>query len=251
MIPPNDSDSSPTLPRHVAIIMDGNGRWAKQRGKLRVFGHRAGIKAVRSAVSFSVKHNIESLTLYAFSSENWNRPQQEVSSLMELFVFALDNEVKNLHKHNVKLSVIGDISRFGSRLQERIRRSVELTAGNTGLQLNIAANYGGRWDLLQSVKQIAEKIKANELAPEEITEATVGSFISVSQQPEVDLVIRTGGEHRISNFLLWQIAYAELYFTDILWPDFDETAFEGAINAFAKRERRFGGAIPDDAEVGS
>nr|WP_306310615.1 (2E,6E)-farnesyl-diphosphate-specific ditrans,polycis-undecaprenyl-diphosphate synthase [Xenorhabdus aichiensis] len=240
-----------TLPRHVAIIMDGNGRWAKQRGKLRVFGHRAGVKAVRVAVSFSVKHNIESLTLYAFSSENWNRPQQEVSSLMELFVFALDNEVKSLHKHNVKLSVIGDISRFSSRLQERIRRSVELTAGNTGLQLNIAANYGGRWDLVQGVKQIAERIRANELEPEEITEATVGSFINLSEQPEVDLVIRTGGEHRISNFLLWQIAYAELYFTDILWPDFDETVFEGAINAFAKRERRFGGTIPDDAEVGS
>ncbi|WP_232326383.1 polyprenyl diphosphate synthase [Xenorhabdus hominickii] len=231
--------------------MDGNGRWAQKRGKLRVFGHRAGIKAVRSAVSFSVKHNIESLTLYAFSSENWNRPQQEVSSLMELFVFALDNEVKSLHKHNVKLSVIGDISRFGSRLQERIRRSVELTKHNTGLQLNIAANYGGRWDLLQGVKQIAEKVRANELAPEEITEATIGNFINLSQQPEVDLVIRTGGEHRISNFLLWQIAYAELYFTDILWPDFDETAFEGAINAFTKRERRFGGTTPDDAEVGS
>nr|WP_222941507.1 (2E,6E)-farnesyl-diphosphate-specific ditrans,polycis-undecaprenyl-diphosphate synthase [Xenorhabdus sp. TS4] len=240
----------PTLPRHVAIIMDGNGRWAKKRGKLRVFGHRAGIKAVRSAVSFSVKHNINSLTLYAFSSENWNRPQQEVSSLMELFVFALDNEVKSLNKHNVKLSVIGDISRFSSRLQERIRRSVELTAGNTGLQLNIAANYGGRWDLVQSFKQIAEKIEANELSPEEITETTVDNFINLSQQPEVDLVIRTGGEHRISNFLLWQIAYAELYFTDILWPDFDETVFEGAINAFAKRERRFGGT-PDDAEVGS
>ncbi|MBA0020885.1 (2E,6E)-farnesyl-diphosphate-specific ditrans,polycis-undecaprenyl-diphosphate synthase [Xenorhabdus nematophila] len=248
---PNDSDSLPTVPRHVAIIMDGNGRWAKKRGKLRVFGHRAGIKAVRNTVSFSVKHNIESLTLYAFSSENWNRPQQEVSSLMELFVFALDNEVKNLHKHNVKLSVIGDISRFSSRLQERIRRSVELTSGNTGLQLNIAANYGGRWDLVQSVKQIADKIKANELAPEEITEATIDDFINLSQQSDVDLVIRTGGEHRISNFLIWQIAYAELYFTDILWPDFDETAFEGAINAFAKRERRFGGTIPDDAEVGS
>ncbi|PHM61923.1 undecaprenyl diphosphate synthase [Xenorhabdus ishibashii] len=250
MISPSDSDSLPILPRHVAIIMDGNGRWAKKRGKLRVFGHRAGIKAVRSAVSFSVKHNINSLTLYAFSSENWNRPQQEVSSLMELFVFALDNEVKNLHKHNVKLSVIGDISRFSSRLQERIRRSVELTAGNTGLQLNIAANYGGRWDLVQSFKQIAEKIAANELAPEEITEATVDNFINLSQQPEVDLVIRTGGEHRISNFLLWQIAYAEFYFTDILWPDFDETVFEGAINAFAKRDRRFGGTT-DDAEVGS
>ncbi|WP_235525474.1 (2E,6E)-farnesyl-diphosphate-specific ditrans,polycis-undecaprenyl-diphosphate synthase [Photorhabdus heterorhabditis] len=231
--------------------MDGNGRWAKKRGKLRVFGHRAGIKAVRSAVSFAAKHNIESLTLYAFSSENWNRPEQEVSSLMELFIFALDSEIKSLHKHNIKLSIIGDISRFSERLQERIRRSVKLTADNTGLQLNIAANYGGRWDIVQSVQKITQQIKDNLLEPQDITEELVNNYINLSQQSQVDLVIRTGGEHRISNFLLWQIAYAEFYFTDILWPDFDETVFEGAINAFAKRERRFGGTIPDDANAGS
>ncbi|WP_254361291.1 (2E,6E)-farnesyl-diphosphate-specific ditrans,polycis-undecaprenyl-diphosphate synthase [Photorhabdus heterorhabditis] len=231
--------------------MDGNGRWAKKRGKLRVFGHRAGIKAVRSAVSFAAKHNIESLTLYAFSSENWNRPEQEVSSLMELFIFALDSEIKSLHKHNIKLSIIGDISRFSERLQERIRRSVKLTAENTGLQLNIAANYGGRWDIVQSVQKITQQVKDNLLEPQDITEELVNNYINLSQQSQVDLVIRTGGEHRISNFLLWQIAYAEFYFTDILWPDFDETVFEGAINAFAKRERRFGGTIPDDANAGS
>ncbi|WP_420849741.1 (2E,6E)-farnesyl-diphosphate-specific ditrans,polycis-undecaprenyl-diphosphate synthase [Photorhabdus heterorhabditis] len=231
--------------------MDGNGRWAKKRGKLRVFGHRAGIKAVRSAVSFAAKHNIESLTLYAFSSENWNRPEQEVSSLMELFIFALDSEIKSLHKHNIKLSIIGDISRFSERLQERIRRSVKLTADNTGLQLNIAANYGGRWDIVQSVQKITQQVKDNLLEPQDITEELVNNYINLSQQSQVDLVIRTGGEHRISNFLLWQIAYAEFYFTDILWPDFDETVFEGAINAFAKRERRFGGTIPDDANAGS
>nr|WP_217277087.1 (2E,6E)-farnesyl-diphosphate-specific ditrans,polycis-undecaprenyl-diphosphate synthase [Photorhabdus heterorhabditis] len=242
---------SSLLPKHVAIIMDGNGRWAKKRGKLRVFGHRAGIKAVRSAVSFAAKHNIESLTLYAFSSENWNRPEQEVSSLMELFIFALDSEIKSLHKHNIKLSIIGDISRFSERLQERIRRSVKLTAENTGLQLNIAANYGGRWDIVQSVQKITQQVKDNLLEPQDITEELVNNYINLSQQSQVDLVIRTGGEHRISNFLLWQIAYAEFYFTDILWPDFDETVFEGAINAFAKRERRFGGTIPDDANAGS
>ncbi|KOY61660.1 UDP pyrophosphate synthase [Photorhabdus heterorhabditis] len=247
----HQNDLSSLLPKHVAIIMDGNGRWAKKRGKLRVFGHRAGIKAVRSAVSFAAKHNIESLTLYAFSSENWNRPEQEVSSLMELFIFALDSEIKSLHKHNIKLSIIGDISRFSERLQERIRRSVKLTADNTGLQLNIAANYGGRWDIVQSVQKITQQIKDNLLEPQDITEELVNNYINLSQQSQVDLVIRTGGEHRISNFLLWQIAYAEFYFTDILWPDFDETVFEGAINAFAKRERRFGGTIPDDANAGS
>ncbi|MBS9443261.1 (2E,6E)-farnesyl-diphosphate-specific ditrans,polycis-undecaprenyl-diphosphate synthase [Photorhabdus heterorhabditis] len=247
----HQNDLSSLLPKHVAIIMDGNGRWAKKRGKLRVFGHRAGIKAVRSAVRFAAKHNIESLTLYAFSSENWNRPEQEVSSLMELFIFALDSEIKSLHKHNIKLSIIGDISRFSERLQERIRRSVKLTADNTGLQLNIAANYGGRWDIVQSVQKITQQVKDNLLEPQDITEELVNNYINLSQQSQVDLVIRTGGEHRISNFLLWQIAYAEFYFTDILWPDFDETVFEGAINAFAKRERRFGGTIPDDANAGS
>ncbi len=233
-------------PRHVAIIMDGNGRWAKRQGKLRIFGHKAGVKSVRRAVSFAATHHLDALTLYAFSSENWNRPAQEVTALMELFVRALDSEVKSLHKHNVRLSVIGDISRFSKRLQDRIRRSEELTANNDGLKLNIAANYGGRWDIIQGMRQLAGQVQKGLLQPEDITEELLNSHICLHEQSEVDLVIRTGGEHRISNFLLWQIAYAELYFTDVLWPDFDELVFEGALNAFAQRERRFGGTTPND-----
>lgn len=242
----NVSDSVPVVPKHVAIIMDGNGRWAKQRGKLRVSGHRAGIKSVRSSVSFAIKHQIESLTLYAFSSENWNRPEQEVHSLMELFVFALDNEVKSLHKHNVKLSVIGDINRFSPKLQERIRRGVELTSNNSGLCLNIAANYGGRWDIVNTAKKMAEQVLTEKLSLDDINENTFNRFINLHEQSEIDLVIRTGGEHRISNFLLWQIAYAEFYFTDILWPDFNESEFEKAIISFAQRDRRFGGTHSDN-----
>ncbi|MDU7648772.1 MAG: polyprenyl diphosphate synthase [Klebsiella michiganensis] len=208
----------------MAIIMDGNGRWAKRQGKIRAFGHKAGAKSVRRAVSFAANNGIEALTLYAFSSENWNRPAQEVSALMELFVWALDSEVKSLHRHNVRLRIIGETTRFNARLQERIRKAEALTENNTGLTLNIAANYGGRWDIIQGVRHLAKQVM-HELAP-------------------VDLVIRTGGEHRISNFLIWQIAYAELYFTDVLWPDFAEQDFEGALHAFVNRERRFGGTEP-------
>ncbi|VAX76590.1 Ditrans,polycis-undecaprenyl-diphosphate synthase ((2E,6E)-farnesyl-diphosphate specific) [Serratia symbiotica] len=227
--------------RHVAIIMDGNGRWAKRQGQLRAFGHKAGVKSVRRAVSFAASNCLEVLTLYAFSSENWNRSMQEVSTLMELFVHALDSELKTLHKHNVRLRVIGDISRFSKRLQERIDRSQLLTKNNNGLTLNIAANYGGRWDLIQGVKKLAEEIQGGMLRSDQISEELLSQFVSMSDLAPVDLVIRTGGEHRISNFLLWQIAYAELYFTDILWPDFDEHAFENALNEFSQRERRFGG----------
>ncbi|MGG2143881.1 (2E,6E)-farnesyl-diphosphate-specific ditrans,polycis-undecaprenyl-diphosphate synthase [Symbiopectobacterium sp. RP] len=251
---PSDNQQTPITPpesgpRHVAIIMDGNGRWAKNRGKLRVFGHQAGVKAVRRAVSFAVSHRLDALTLYAFSSENWNRPAQEVKALMELFVRALDSEVKSLHKHGVQLRIIGDISRFSPRLQERIRRSEVLTKNNLGLILNIAANYGGRWDIIQGVRQLAEQVQEGTLRPDTIDEDTLFHALCLSDQTPVDLVIRTGGEHRISNFLLWQIAYAELYFTDVLWPDFDEHDFEGAMNAFAQRERRFGGTAPSDADA--
>jgi len=240
-------DQQRTGPRHVAIIMDGNGRWAKNQGKLRVSGHKAGVKSVRRAVSFAVSHKLEALTLYAFSSENWSRPAQEVVALMELFVWALDSEVKSLHKHNVRLRIIGDISRFNSRLQERIRRAEELTQQNNGLTLNIAANYGGRWDIIHGVKKIAEQVQEGLLRPDQIEETTLSRFLCMHDLAPVDLVIRTGGEHRISNFLLWQIAYAEFYFTDVLWPDFDEQVFEGAMNAFSHRERRFGGAAPGGA----
>ncbi|UQY44941.1 (2E,6E)-farnesyl-diphosphate-specific ditrans,polycis-undecaprenyl-diphosphate synthase [Erwinia sp. PK3-005] len=240
-------DQQRTGPRHVAIIMDGNGRWAKNQGKLRVSGHKAGVKSVRRAVSFAVSNKLEALTLYAFSSENWSRPAQEVVALMELFVWALDSEVKSLHKHNVRLRIIGDISRFNSRLQERIRRAEELTQQNNGLTLNIAANYGGRWDIIHGVKKIAEQVQEGLLRPDQIEESTLSEFLCMHDLAPVDLVIRTGGEHRISNFLLWQIAYAEFYFTDVLWPDFDEQVFEGAMNAFSHRERRFGGAAPGGA----
>lgn len=237
-------DQAGLIPRHVAIIMDGNGRWAKNQGKLRISGHKAGVKSVRRAVSFAVSNKLDALTLYAFSSENWNRPQQEVLALMELFVWALDSEVKSLHKHNVRLKIIGDITRFNSRLQERIRRAEELTQQNNGLTLNIAANYGGRWDIIHGVRKLAEQVQEGLLRPDQIGEDTLEPHLCLHELAPVDLVIRTGGEHRISNFLLWQVAYAEFWFTDTLWPDFDEQVFEGALHAFAQRERRFGGAAP-------
>ncbi|HBO23274.1 MULTISPECIES: polyprenyl diphosphate synthase [unclassified Providencia] len=237
------------IPKHVAIIMDGNGRWAKQRGKLRITGHKAGVESVRNSVRFAVKNKISSLTLYAFSSENWRRPEKEVSSLMELFVFALDNEVKNLHKNNVKLKVIGDINRFSERLRKRIDKAEALTQNNTGLRLNIAANYGGRWDIANSVRQIFEKVSNGDIAIDDVNEETINDYVCMNDQENVDLVIRTGGEHRISNFLLWQVAYAEFYFTNVLWPDFDEMVFQDAVDAFSKRERRYGGAESDDELV--
>ncbi|HCN00901.1 (2E,6E)-farnesyl-diphosphate-specific ditrans,polycis-undecaprenyl-diphosphate synthase [Pantoea ananatis] len=243
----NTDDQQGTGPRHVAIIMDGNGRWAKNQGKLRISGHKAGVKSVRRAVSFAVSNNLEALTLYAFSSENWSRPAQEVTALMELFVWALDSEVKSLHKHNVRLRIIGDISRFSPRIQQRVRRAEALTENNDRLTLNIAANYGGRWDIIEGVKKLAEQVQEGLLRPDQITEESLTSQLCMNQLAPVDLVIRTGGEHRISNFLLWQIAYAEFYFTDVLWPDFDEHVFEGALNAFSLRERRFGGAAPGGA----
>ncbi len=230
-----------TKPRHVAIIMDGNGRWAKQFGKFRISGHKAGVKAVKQAVRFAVSQQIEVLTLYAFSSENWRRPEQEVSALMELFMFALDREVKIIHKYNVSLHIIGDTSRFSKKLQEKIRRAEKLTEKNSGLVLNIAANYGGRWDIVQATQILAEKVQQHQLAPKDISEELFSQQVCLSALPTVDLLIRTGGEYRISNYLLWQIAYAELYFTDVLWPDFTEQDFEKALISFSQRERRFGG----------
>lgn len=229
------------MPRHVAIIMDGNGRWAKQQGKMRVFGHQNGIKAVRSAVNFAAKYGIEVLTLYAFSSENWRRPQEEVSVLMTLFMKALDSEVKKLHKNNIRLKVIGDKSQFSDALQQRIREAEALTAQNSGLILNIAANYGGYWDITQATQKVALKVKLGELAVTDITPEYFQALLVTEEQPQVDLLIRTSGEQRISNFLLWQIAYAELFFSPVLWPDFNEQSFSEAIIAYQQRDRRFGG----------
>ena len=229
------------MPKHVAIIMDGNGRWAKQQGKLRIFGHQNGIKAVRSAVSFAAKHNIEVLTLYAFSSENWNRPETEVSALMTLFLKALDSEVKKLHKNNIRLKIIGDKSAFSTTLQTKIAEAESLTANNSGLTLNIAANYGGYWDITQAAQKLAVKVKLGEMSITEITAEAFQKELVTENQPQVDLLIRTSGEQRISNFLLWQIAYAELFFTPVLWPDFNEKIFSEAIMIYQQRERRFGG----------
>ncbi|MGX2948844.1 polyprenyl diphosphate synthase [Frederiksenia canicola] len=229
------------MPQHVAIIMDGNGRWAKQQGKLRIFGHQNGVKAVRTAVNFAAKHQIKVLTLYAFSSENWNRPEAEVSALMNLFMKALDSEVKKLHKNNIRLKIIGNKSAFSNRLQQRIAESEALTANNTGLTLNIAANYGGYWDIVTAAQVLAEQVKNEQISIADITPERFQQALVTGDQPQVDLLIRTSGEQRISNFLLWQIAYAELFFSPVLWPDFDEQHFAQAIEAYQQRDRRFGG----------
>lgn len=235
-----DAITQQSLPRHVAIIMDGNGRWAQAKGKPRVFGHKKGVESVRNAVKFCRQLNIESLTLFAFSSENWRRPEQEVSTLMELFMFVLTNEVKKLDKNNVKLKVIGDISRFSEKLQKSVAKAQQMTMNNTGLTLNIAANYGGQWDIANAAKQLAKQVENGEIAADDIDETKLSQYISMQEQAPLDLLIRTGGDLRISNFLLWQAAYAELYFTDTLWPDFNEQAFADAIACYVSRERRFG-----------
>ena len=228
------------LPRHVAIIMDGNGRWAQQRGKMRVFGHKAGVNAVRDTVSVASRLGLSALTLFAFSSENWRRPESEVSALMELFIHVLGGEVKKLHKSNIRLRITGERSRFSSRLQDKVAAAEALTANNTGLILNVAANYGGRWDITQAAVALASEVQAGHLAPDQIDEDALARHLSTHGLPDVDLLIRTGGDHRICNFVLWQAAYAELYFTPVLWPDFDAVVFSEAIASFASRERRFG-----------
>ena len=227
-------------PQHVAIIMDGNGRWAQLQGKGRVSGHRAGVESVRAVVASARKSNVKALTLFAFSSENWQRPEKEVSVLMDLFMYVLTKEVKRLHKHNIRFQVIGDLSRFSEKLQRNIAKSEQLTADNTGLVLSVAANYGGRWDIAQAAKKLASDVQQGTMTLDDINEQTLNAQTCLADLPTLDLLIRTGGDYRISNFLLWQAAYAELYFTDILWPDFNEAQFEQAINCFDQRERRFG-----------
>ena len=229
-----------TVPRHVAIIMDGNGRWAKQRMLPRVAGHRRGVEAVRAIILACVELDIEFLTLFAFSSENWRRPAEEVSILMELFLHALEQEVAKLHANGIRFKVIGDTSSFGPRIRELIAAGEAQTAGNTRLTLTIAANYGGRWDIAQAARQCfaanPDALRASvELRPEALE-----PFLAMAYAPEPDLFIRTGGEQRISNFLLWQLAYTELLFTDMLWPDFDAVALTSAIDWYRQRERRFG-----------
>ena len=220
--------------------MDGNGRWARRRARPRSFGHRAGQKAVREAVEFCLRRKIASLTLFAFSSENWKRPDDEVGALMDLFLRALDKEIDELHSNEVRVRFVGALSMFNDALRGRMLGAMEKTRDNRALDLNVCVNYGGRWDIAQAARQIAEAARAGELDPASIDEVSFAPYLCLAEQPAVDLLIRTGGEHRISNFLLWQIAYAELYFTDVLWPDIDQAELARALDDFARRERRFG-----------
>lgn len=227
-------------PRHIAIIMDGNGRWAEKRLMPRILGHRAGVKTVRKVVEFCVQEKIEVLSLFAFSSENWRRPKKEVNMLMELFMGTLQSQVDKLDKNNIKLHIVGDKSAFSEKLQSKIASAELQTKNNTGLNLVIAANYGGRWDITQAFQKITEKIAKGELQAEDISEAVINEHLVTANLPEPDLFIRSGGEERISNFLLWQLAYTEFYFTRTLWPDFDQLILTEAINSFKNRQRRFG-----------
>lgn len=229
--------AAPTLPRHIAIVMDGNGRWARQRFLPRIAGHRRGVENVRSTVRACAQKGIEFLTLFAFSSENWRRPADEVSFLMQLFVIALEQEVAKLHDNDIRFKVIGDLSRFEPRLTRLIAEAEQLTCDNTRLTLTVAANYGGRWDIMQAVTRM---LKDKPQLADGFAEADLAPYLSLAYAPEPDLFIRTGGEQRISNFLLWQLAYTEMYFTDTLWPDFDAAALDRAIISYRQRERRFG-----------
>ncbi len=239
----SDADTKGAIgdpPRHVAIIMDGNGRWARQRLLPRVAGHRAGVDAVKEVVRVCGEKGISVLTLFAFSSENWRRPKEEIGVLMGLFMAALDNQVRKLHDNNIRLSIIGDRSAFSAALQQRIIQAEALTRDNSGLRLCVAANYGGRWDITEATRWIAAKVASGEIDPLTINEATVSRHLSLAGLPEPDLFIRTGGEERISNFMLWQLAYTELYFSPTLWPDFNRKEFDIALASYASRERRFG-----------
>lgn len=228
------------LPRHIAIVMDGNGRWARARGEPRTAGHRAGLEPVRANIKECSRLGIEALTLFAFSSENWQRPQAEVTTLMSLFMEALEREVAELHANAVRVRVIGDRQQLSVRLQQRIAEAEELTRANTGLKLQVAVSYGGRWDMVEAARQVARDVASGQIRPEDIDEARISSALQLAELPDPDLFIRTGGNHRVSNFLLWNIAYAELYFSDTLWPDFDSQALAAAIADFEQRERRFG-----------
>jgi undecaprenyl diphosphate synthase len=228
------------LPRHIAIIMDGNGRWAKQRHLPRVAGHKAGVDAVRNTVKYCAEKNIEVLTLFAFSSENWRRPEQEVNYLMDLFIMALEREAKKLHKQNIQLQIVGDRARFDTKLALQMEKAEKLTANNTGLKLIIAANYGGQWDITEACRQIAVDIEQGKMTSQTITSELIHSRLTTAGIPDPDLFIRTSGEQRISNFMIWQLSYSELYFSDVLWPDFNDKELDKALAFFAGRERRFG-----------
>lgn len=228
------------LPKHIAIIMDGNNRWAKERHLPSLAGHKAGVDSLRSVIEGCVELGVESLSLFAFSTENWKRPEFEVRGLMELFMIALDRETRKLHKNNIRLNVIGDKTRFSDALQSRISKAEKLTENNDRLVLNIAANYGGQWDIVEAAKQFAQDCIDGKAQPSELSESTFNQYVNLSEQPKPDLCIRTGGESRISNFLVWQMAYTEYYFVDSYWPDFDKEHLKAAVRDFTCRERRFG-----------
>jgi len=234
-------DRSPArVPAHVAVIMDGNGRWAKMRSQPRHAGHRAGAKAVRNTVETAARRGVSFLTLFAFSSENWRRPAEEVSSLMTLFLEALQREIDDLHRNNVRLNFVGERHRLQSRLQQKIAAAENRTAGNDGLTLTVAVAYGGRWDIVNAARELAAQVERGEIQSSNIDEEKFGGELALAGVPDPDLLIRTGGEQRISNFLLWNLAYAELYFCPCLWPDFDEKEFDRALDRYAERQRRYG-----------
>lgn len=228
------------IPQHIAIIMDGNGRWAKKQGEDRIFGHHEGVNSVREIVEACGEIGVKYLTLYAFSTENWNRPKEEVDALMELLIATISLETPNLHKKGVKLHAIGDIKSLPQGCQNQLQESIDVTANNTTVNLILALSYSSKWEITDAVKQIAEKVKIGKLNPDEINSDLINNHLNTKNYPDPELMIRTSGENRISNFLLWQLAYAEFYFTDTLWPDFRKNEFYQAILAFQKRERRFG-----------
>lgn len=228
------------VPQHVAIIMDGNGRWAKQQGENRVFGHHEGVNSVREIVEACAEVGVKYLTLYAFSTENWNRPKDEVDALMELLVSTISMETPKLNKNGVRLQAIGDIASLPQSCQEELQESINTTANNSTVTLILALSYSSKWEIVNSVKQIAERVKQGEINPEDINADMIGGNLCTSKYPDPELMIRTSGEHRISNFLLWQLAYAEFYFTEVLWPDFRKQEFYKAILSYQNRERRFG-----------
>ena len=226
--------------KHIAIIMDGNGRWAQSRKLPRSAGHHAGVKAARAVIEACKPNQIKNLTLFAFSSENWQRPEEEVSTLMELFLNTLAKELATLDKNNVRLRFVGDMSAFSDKLQQRMQESAAQTQDNDGLNLSIAVNYGGRWDITQAARSLAKKVQNGILEPRHITEQAIAQHLSLAELPDPDLLIRTGNESRVSNFLMWQLAYSELHFSDVLWPDFDKHQLHTAIQWFNQRQRRFG-----------
>lgn len=228
------------VPKHVAIIMDGNGRWAKKQGMMRIFGHKNGVKAVRASLEAAVKSGVEYLTLYAFSTENWNRPQSEVNALMELLVDTINNETKTLNENNIRLHAIGNIESLPNKCQNKLQEAIKNTSQNSKLNLILALSYSSKWEITEAIKHIAKDAKEGNISLDKIDENTLSTYLNTKQFPDPELMIRTSGEQRISNFLLWQLAYSELYFTDTLWPDFREDDFFQAIISYQQRERRFG-----------